>query len=491
MRGADDEFLKHATPGDTVPAAAVQKALDDWKKVKGRASGGKSDWKPLGPTDAQGLDNEYRDRGVYNAGTPDFSGRIAHVAIDPDCRENGQCTLWIANANGGVWRTNDALDASPKWQYVSSGFEHNNTASIELDPNDKQGRSLYVGTGEPNACGSGCEAGVGIYKSTNARQLVGRPARSRELQQPRRRVDRGQARRLEDDLRRLGPRGPRRLERLLRRRGRPHPGRAALRPLPLDERRRVVGAREPGRSGALHRDATRHRLARRHAVLAPRCAARDDRPGRPEHRLRVVLRPRHLALERQRDDRGRRSSPRSAAGNNERAEFDVVKLPNGATRMYVGVGGGEPLAQFARFMRSDSVRTGAVAAVHDAHERRPGHAGLLEYGYCDPQCSYDYYVYVPPGADADTVVPLRSKPVRRERLRRRAARTAAAVGSLSTNAGVHFTDLTDDTSDQNYPVELHPDHHALVTNPNELEAVLRRGRRRHRPLERRLRRRLG
>ena len=116
----------------------MQKALNDWKKVKGRASGGKSDWKPLGPTDAQGLDNEYRDRGVYNAGTPDFSGRIAHVAIDPDCRENGQCTLWIANANGGVWRTNNALDATPKWQYVSSGFEHNNIASIELDPNDKQ-----------------------------------------------------------------------------------------------------------------------------------------------------------------------------------------------------------------------------------------------------------------------------------------------------------------------------------------------------------------
>ena len=36
---------------------------------------------------------------------------------------------------------------------------------------------------------------------------------------------------------------------------------------------------------------------------------------------------------------------------------------------------------------------------------------------------------------------------------------------LSTNAGVHFTDMTDDNSDQLYPVELHPDHHALVTNP--------------------------
>ena len=137
-RGGDDEFLKLSTPGDTVPAAALQQALADWKKVKGRASGGKSDWKPLGPSDAQGLHVEFRDRSVYTSGTPNFSGRIAHVAIDPNCKANGQCTLWIANANGGVWRTNNALDASPKWEYVSNGFEHNNTASLELDPNDKR-----------------------------------------------------------------------------------------------------------------------------------------------------------------------------------------------------------------------------------------------------------------------------------------------------------------------------------------------------------------
>ncbi|MDH4064273.1 MAG: exo-alpha-sialidase, partial [Acidobacteriota bacterium] len=36
---------------------------------------------------------------------------------------------------------------------------------------------------------------------------------------------------------------------------------------------------------------------------------------------------------------------------------------------------------------------------------------------------------------------------------------------LSTNAGVHFTDMTEDASDDFYPVQAHPDHHALVTNP--------------------------
>ena len=47
--------------------------------------------------------------------------------------------LWIANANGGVWRTNDALDDDVQAGSTSrAGFEHNNVASIELDPNDKQ-----------------------------------------------------------------------------------------------------------------------------------------------------------------------------------------------------------------------------------------------------------------------------------------------------------------------------------------------------------------
>ena len=36
---------------------------------------------------------------------------------------------------------------------------------------------------------------------------------------------------------------------------------------------------------------------------------------------------------------------------------------------------------------------------------------------------------------------------------------------LSTNAGVSFTDMTEDASDDFYPVQAHPDHHALVTNP--------------------------
>ena len=61
---------------------------------------------------------------------------------------------------------------------------------------------------------------------------------------------------------------------------------------------------------------------------------------------------------------------------------------------------------------------------------------------------------------------------------------------LSTNAGVHFTDMTEDASDDVYPVQLHPDHHALDES-DQLAAVLRLRRWRRGAVERRLRRRVG
>jgi hypothetical protein len=137
-----------------------------WDGHKSRGAKGGGAWTPLGPTIGSAPFNPFRDRSVYNAGTKNFSGRIGHAAIDPHCNAQ-RCRLWIANANGGVWGTDNALAAKPDWTYLSQTFEHNNTSSIEIDPNDPSADTLWVGTGELNACGSGCEAGVGLYKTTN------------------------------------------------------------------------------------------------------------------------------------------------------------------------------------------------------------------------------------------------------------------------------------------------------------------------------------
>jgi hypothetical protein len=163
--GAQD-WLEHATPGSDIPFSAFAGARNDWGGLKARPAKGGGAWTPLGPTYAKGPFNRYRDRSVYNAGTDNFAGRSIAVEIDPFCVA-GNCRLWLANAGGGVWRTDNALAAEPEWKYVSQTFEHNNVAALALDPNDLSSDTLWAGTGEPNACGSGCTAGVGLYKTTN------------------------------------------------------------------------------------------------------------------------------------------------------------------------------------------------------------------------------------------------------------------------------------------------------------------------------------
>src|SRR5688572_29937958 len=106
--------------------------------------------------------------------------------------------------------------------------------------------------------------------------------------------------------------------------------------------------------------------------------------------LRVVLRARHLALAGQRRSRhlGADHGPVGGDNSNERAEFDVVLLPSGETRMYVGVGGGARtlgtppalVAQYARFRRNDAVRN--APAVNQYSENNHVTAGRTAAPCC-------------------------------------------------------------------------------------------------------------
>ena len=90
--------------------------------------------------------------------------------------------------------------------------------------------------------------------------------------------------------------------------------------------------------------------------------------------------------------------------------------------------------------------------------------GFSSFGYCDGQCSYDNYVYVPPGADANTVYLSGDNEYNENNFL--TGRSNGRGVLVSTNAGVSFTDMTEDTTSNTHPGALHPDHHALVTNPN-------------------------
>ncbi len=94
------------------------------------------------------------------------SGRITALAVDPACgRPFKGCRVWIAAAGGGVWRTDNALSASPSWTPSSNGLPSNAIGSLVVDGNGGGRQTLYAGTGEPN--GSDSQAGVGLFRSNN------------------------------------------------------------------------------------------------------------------------------------------------------------------------------------------------------------------------------------------------------------------------------------------------------------------------------------
>src|SRR5437773_2359391 len=90
------------------------------------------------------------------------SGRITALAISPTCTLQ-QCTLWVAAAGGGVWKTDKALGGG-NWVNVSDGtFASGAIGALTYDAAHS---TLYAGTGEDAAAGDAA-AGVGVYKSTD------------------------------------------------------------------------------------------------------------------------------------------------------------------------------------------------------------------------------------------------------------------------------------------------------------------------------------
>jgi hypothetical protein len=145
--------------GDAITAANIagaQAASDRLKKHKDKHS--TTSWYSLGPEESvyPAFLNRHGSRYVT-------SGRITALEISPTCTHKN-CTVWIAAAGGGVWRTDKALEGHPHWENVSDGFFA--SGAIGELTYDAAHNTLYAGTGEDAAAGD-AEAGVGLYKSTD------------------------------------------------------------------------------------------------------------------------------------------------------------------------------------------------------------------------------------------------------------------------------------------------------------------------------------
>ena len=105
-------------------------------------------WKLVGPSGVPASALVASESTGASQGTI-FSGRTTAIAVAPNCSA-ASCTVFIAAAGGGVWKTTNALAATPSWKPVSAGIPSNAVGSLAFDPNDATGNTLYVGTGEPN-----------------------------------------------------------------------------------------------------------------------------------------------------------------------------------------------------------------------------------------------------------------------------------------------------------------------------------------------------
>ena len=77
-------------------------------------------------------------------------------------------TLYIGAVNGGVWRTDDALAASPTWVARTDQQSTLSIGALEFDPTDPSNQTLVAGTGRFSNIGrAGGGTGAGILRTTD------------------------------------------------------------------------------------------------------------------------------------------------------------------------------------------------------------------------------------------------------------------------------------------------------------------------------------
>ena len=351
--------------------------------------------------------------------------------------------MWIANANGGVWRTHERAGRGqpatpayegPAWEYVSETVraQQRRVAGARSQRHRATRRSGRARASPTPAAAAARWAsastvskngGKGWKGPLGAEHFFGRAVGSIEVKPG-------------DSKTIFAASGPRACAAC-----RTPAAAAPTRCIPgaphfglyrSQDEGKTLGARQPGRDRALHRVAPRRRLrstrppARRAAPAASRSTrwtrTRSTRPSSPAAsggRGRTAT-----------PGRGSRSSPASgpATGNAERAEFDVVALPSGETRMYVGVGRRRHRRPLCR--RSDAVRTPPAAAVQASLTILTNFVadtpGYSSFGYCDGQCSLRQlrlrarHQCAPLRRQPRRRLPLRRQPVQREQHRQRA-----------------------------------------------------------------------
>lgn len=147
-------FEQRAYPRDTLPHAALVKAIKqtaDMSASNFSAASTANTWELVGPAPMR---NSY-----MGAVQIDVSGRVTALAVDPSDASGD--TVYLAAAQGGVWKTTNGGDS---WTPLTDDQASLSMGALALAPSDPN--VIYAGTGEPNS-GLDNYYGAGVLKSTD------------------------------------------------------------------------------------------------------------------------------------------------------------------------------------------------------------------------------------------------------------------------------------------------------------------------------------
>jgi len=459
---AHQQFMHRAYPDTNIPIERIMGERSAHAAIVARkfSTNTPSQWESYGPSYALYPFTPLRNFAVYVPNAYAAASRTTSLALSPVCTP-ANCTLWAGPAGGGVWRTQDPFENPPHWTYISSVFEINSIGSLELDPNDPTGETIYAGTGEANACGSGCEAGVGLYKSTdggdtwvgpmgqsafNARSIGSiavKPGDPNTIYVGTSPGLRGQSSVCCNGTQDLIPGAP---------------------------RWGLYKSTDGGQTWTfIHNGSTDASLCKGDLK-----EFLNEDPCSPFGVRRVLLDPSNpntvYAASYARGvwrskDAGTTwvqiKHSLDATNSAMRPEMAVTTLPNGKTRMYVAEGafGPPPAKDFSQLFRSDDTTTDRPMFL-SLTSTNPEDRGYGSFNYCEGQCWYDNFVKTPAGYP--DMVYLGGQYAYDETGNISNGRAV----TLSTDAGVSFTDMTMDATSAIQPHGTHPDQHFLVINPN-------------------------
>jgi hypothetical protein len=461
-----DAFQQRAYPDTDIPLDRILNSRTAAASLNSRFPTGKGrpgTWVTVGPTQAVYPISPFRTFSVYVPNKYDAASRTTTLAVSPNCAP-GNCMLWATPAGGGVWRTKNALDGQPNWTYLSSSFAINSVGSITLDPNDPTGNTLWVGTGEANACGSGCEAGVGLYKSTDGGDTWTGPFGGSVFNA--RAVGTIAVKFGDPDTIFAGTtRAIRGVSSVC--------CDGAVSFAPGAAKWGLYKSTDGGQTWTfVHNGSSDPSLCQGNTLEAG-----NGTPCSPRGVRRVLFDPSNANIVyassyargvwRSTDGGSTWTQIKpslDSTNNTMRPELAVNTLPNGKTRLYVAEGGSGATNShpndFSQLFRTDDA-TAASPAFLSLTSKNPANSGYGSFNYCEGQCWYDNFVRSPAGYP--DIVYLGGSYAYGETGNISNGRGVV----LSTDAGVSFTDMTMDATDPIHPNGIHPDQHFLVVNPND------------------------